>query len=82
MTFSPSPTFSFGEESDLASADYDDTMAWFISDTDSTRLQSGVSPPTLAPGPQVGATIGPVLLLTQHQDLENCPNDAAPIQHL
>jgi hypothetical protein len=80
MNFSRSPAFSFVEESYSASADYGDTMAWYISDTDSTMLQSGLSPPALAPGWDVDATIDPALLLTQHQDLENFSNDAAPIQ--
>jgi len=81
MAFSRSPAVSYAETSYSASADYDDTMAWFISDTDSAMLQSGVSPSAPAPVWDVNATIDPALLLTQHQDLENYPNNAAPIHH-
>jgi hypothetical protein len=81
MAFSHSPAVSHVEESYSASADYDDTMAWFISNTDSAVLQSEVSPSAPAPVWDVDATIDPALLLTQHQDLENYSNDAAPIHH-
>jgi hypothetical protein len=81
MAFSHSPVVSHVEESYSASAYYDDTMAWFISNTDSAVLQSEVSPSAPAPVWDVDATIDPALLLTQHQDLENYSNDAAPIHH-
>lgn len=80
MAFSRSPAVSYVGKSYSASSDYDNTMAWFP-DTDSTMLQSGVSPSTPGAVWDVGATIDPALLLTQQQDLENCPNDAAPIHH-
>jgi hypothetical protein len=80
MSFSRSPAFSIVEESFSASAGYNDTMAGFISDTDSNMLQFGVSPPALAHGWEDNATIDPALLLTQHQDLENFPNNATPSQ--
>ncbi|KAI1869076.1 uncharacterized protein JN550_006063 [Neoarthrinium moseri] len=80
MAFSRSPALSHFEEIYGASADYDDTIAWSISEADSTMLQSGVLPSALAPGREVDATIDPALLLTQHQDLENSPFDAAHMQ--
>ncbi|KAK0111627.1 hypothetical protein ONS95_001973 [Cadophora gregata] len=81
MAFSHSPAVSHVDESYSASAGYDNTMTWFISNTDSALLQSEVS--TSAPTPVWGldATIDPALLLTQHQDLENYSSDAAPIHH-
>ena len=81
MAFSHSPAVSHVEESYSASADCDDTMVWFISNTDSAVLQSKVSPSAPAPVWDVDATIDPALLLIQHQDLENYSNDAAPIHH-
>jgi hypothetical protein len=69
------------EENYLGSADYDDSSVSFFSDTESTTLQSNISPPALGLGWNVGSTIDPTLVQTQHQDLENCPNSAAPIQH-
>jgi hypothetical protein len=79
MAFSHSPAVPHVEESYSASADYDDTMAWFISNTDSAVLQSRVSPSAPAPVWDLDATIDPALLLTQHQDLENYSNNATPI---
>ena len=81
MAFSHSAAISYDEESYLASADYDDSQAWFNSNTDSTMLQSEVSPFAPAPVWDVEATIDPALLLNQHQVPENYPNVAAPIQH-
>jgi hypothetical protein len=80
MAFSRSPAFSYAEESYSPSVDYDDTMAWFISDTDSSMPRYGVSPPAPAPSWDIDATIDPALLLTQYQNGGNFPNDAAPIQ--
>ena len=79
MALSRSPAVSYLENSYSDSTDYDDTMAWFVSETGSTMLQSGVSTSAPAPVWDVDATIDPALLLTQHQDLD--PSDAAPIHH-
>ncbi|KAH7411320.1 hypothetical protein BKA64DRAFT_720072 [Cadophora sp. MPI-SDFR-AT-0126] len=49
MASSHSPAVSHIEESYSASADYDDTMAWSISNTDSAVLQPEISPSAPAP---------------------------------
>jgi len=81
MDFSHNPAISYVQESYSDSPNDDDTMAWSISNTNSTVIQSAVSPSAPTPFWDVDATIDPALLLAQGQDLENYSNDAAPIHH-